>query len=349
MRGRTDIFICTWSVEQITANKADTGDENMTTTRQEAWGSFGQDAEGTTAKEVCENAGLTWKAQLEPLYDTRGKVLTQKHRGVFRDDTHDCLGVVGKSYHVKQHQDVAELAHELTKVTDLEWNKIGVVNNGAKFWVNLALPDEILINGNEPVQGFMTLTNAHDGSGAIRVIPNCIRMNCGNQMNMVLRDAKKTGNYFTIRHTSKMDEQIENMKEAMNMTNAMLDQWAEDALGMLEVEMDIGERVEFYLEHLPIQTNEDLISKENPHGLATRGQNILDRVIALEAEPQNQIGDMDGTLFQTVNVVTDFIDHAWVTTKDGRVNDRRAESAIMGTGQRIKGKAWADAVARTVA
>jgi phage/plasmid-like protein (TIGR03299 family) len=221
---------------------------------------------------------LNWSAVLEPLYDTRGTMLTQKHRGVFRDDTHDCLGVVGKSYHVKQHQEVAQLAHELTKVTDLEWNKIGVVNNGAKFWVNLALPDEILINGNEPVQGFMTLTNAHDGSGAIRVIPNCIRMNCGNQMNMVLREAKKTGNYFTIRHTSKMDEQIENMKEAMKMTNVM-----------------------------------------------------------------------DVTLFQTVNVVTDFIDHAWVTTKDGRVNDRRAESAIMGTGQRIKGKAWADAVARTVA
>ena len=90
------------------------------------------------------------------------------------------------------------------------------------------------------------------------------------------------------------------------------------------------------------------VDKRHPGPRVSR-QNILDRVIALEAEPQNQVGDMDGTLFQTVNVVTDYIDHAWVTTKNGQVNDRRAESAIMGTGQRIKGKAWADAVARTVA
>lgn len=317
--------------------------------RQEAWGSFGSEANGETAKEVCENAGLTWNANIEPLYDQRGQVLTARQRGVFRDDTHDCLGVVGKSYHVKQHQDVAELAHRLTQTGHLEWLKVGVVGNGAKAWFNLALPDEVVINGEEPIQGFMTLMNSHDGSSGIRVIPSTMRMACGNQLNMVMRDARAKNGIFTIRHTSNMDEAIEEMMKAINMTNTMLDGWAKDAQGMMEVEMDIGNRVEFYLEHLPIQQKEDLVSKENPFGLATRGKNILDQVMSLEEMPQNQVGDMDGTLWQAVNVVSDYIDHDWITTKNGKVNEKRAESAIVGTGQRIKTRAWSDAVARLVA
>jgi phage/plasmid-like protein (TIGR03299 family) len=327
----------------------------MTNIRQEAWGSFGTEAQGTTAKEVCENAGLSWDAVIEPLYDKRGEVLTARQRGVFRDDTNECLGVVGKSYHVKQHQDVAELAHRLTGVGELEWAKIGVVGNGEKAWFNLALPDEILINGNEPIQGYMTLMNSHDGSSGIRVIPNTIRMACGNQMNMVLRDAKSKNGIFTIRHTSKMDEMIDQMIEAINMTNVMLDEWAKDAQNMMEVEMDIGDRVQFYLDHLPIKQNEEMMKGgekydvSNPYGLATRGKNILDRVIALEGEAQNNVGDMNGTLWQTVNVVSDYIDHDWITTKNGQVNARRAESAMVGTGQRIKTKAWEAALARMVA
>jgi len=314
------------------------------TTRHEAWGSFGTEAQGTTAREVCENAGLMWDAQIEPLYDQRGTLLTHKQRGVFRNDTNECLGVVGKSYHVKQHHEVAELAHKLTGMGELEWAKVGVVNNGAKVWFNLAMPDELLINGNEPIQGYMTFMNSHDGSSGIRIIVGCIRMECGNQINLVMKNAKAQGNYFTIRHTKNMEEMIEQTLKAINVSNVMLEDWAKEAQGMMEVEMDMADRVQFYLDHLPIQQNEELISESNPHGLATRGQNMLTQALDLEKEPQNQIGDMDGTLWQATNVVTDFIDHQWITTKDGKVNEKRAESAMVGTGQRIKGKAWEAAV-----
>jgi len=325
------------------------------TIRQEAWGSFGSDAEGETAEEVCKNAGLDFTANLEPLYDKRGTMLTAKQRGVFRDDTNECLGVVGKNYHVKQHQDVADLAHRMTGTGLLEWNKVGVVGNGAKAWFNLALPDEVVINGNEPIQNYMTLMNSHDGSSGIRVIPQTLRMNCGNQYNMMLRDAKAKNGLFVVRHTSRMDEMIDQMIAAIGMTNVMMDNWALQAQDMMSVEMDIGDRVQFYLDHLPIQQQEDRLKggkkydPNNPHGLAKRGENILNSVLNLETAEQNQVGDMDGTLWQAVNVISDYIDHEWVTTKDGKVNERRAESAIVGTGQRIKGRAWSDAVARLVA
>ena len=312
--------------------------------RQEAWGSFGTDAIGETADEVCRNAGLDFTAELQPLFDMRGSQLTHKQRGVFRTDTHDCLGVVGKSYHVKQHLDVSQLAHRLTQTKLLNWGRVGSINNGAKAWFNLELPDEILINGNETIQTHLTLMNSHDGSSGIRVILGTYRVACGNQLNALVSEAKKAGTYWTIRHTSKMDEAIEKMIEIIGMTNALMDKWASKAQNMLSTEMEMADRIEFYLDHLPIQQNDELVSETNLYGLATRGQNILDRVLELETEPQNQIGDMNNTVWQALNTVTDYIDHDWVTSKNGILNKKRAESAIVGTGQRIKGKAWEAAV-----
>tara|TARA_R100000278_G_scaffold107110_1_gene83787 strand:- start:689 stop:1645 length:957 start_codon:yes stop_codon:yes gene_type:complete len=312
--------------------------------RQEMWGSYGTQAEGETAKEVCANAGVDWDAQIGRLFDSEGTMLTQKHRGVFRQDTGDCIGVVGKSYVVKQHHEVAELAHRLTETSHLNWNTVGVVGNGEKAWFNLELPDEVVINGNEPIQSHMTLMNSHDGSSGIRVVPGCIRQACGNQMNMILATARKVGNLFTVRHTKNMDEMIEQMISAIGMTNTLLDEWAESASEMMKVEMDTKDGIEFYLDVLPFDRNEDRITADNPHGLATRGNNILDSLLDLETQEQNQIGDMDGTLWQKVNVVTDYIDHDWITTQDGKANLKRAESAFIGTGQRHKRKAWATAL-----
>lgn len=314
--------------------------------RQEAWSAFGDDAVGDTAEEVCKNAGLTWNARIEPLFDQRGEKLTHKQRGVFRDDTNECLGIVGKSYHVAQPQRVAGLAHEMTGSGLLEWNKVSVTNNGANAMFNLALPDEVVINGNEPIQGYMTLMNSHDGSGAIKIIPETLRLNCGNQIAMMIASAKQKENgIFSIRHTSRMEDMIAQAIKAINMSNSMLLDWAENAEKMMTVEMDMGDRTEFYIQHLGLKRDDDLIDKvENPFGLATRGKNILKTLADLEGQEQNQIGDMNNTLWQALNVVTDFIDHEWVTTKDGKVNEKRVDSAIYGPGQRMKLKTYKSAL-----
>tara|TARA_R110001592_G_scaffold305334_2_gene577949 strand:+ start:1681 stop:2646 length:966 start_codon:yes stop_codon:yes gene_type:complete len=316
----------------------------MMNTRQEAWGSFGTDAIGETAEEVCKNGGLDFTAELQTLYDMRGTALTYKHKGVFRTDTQECLGVVGKTYNVAQHITVAQLAHRLTQTKLLNWGKVGSINNGAKAWFNLELPDEIVINGKETIQTHLTLMNSHDGSSGIRVILGTYRVECGNQLNALVSQAKKASTYWTIRHTSKMEEAIEQMIEIIGMTSSLMDSWAENAQNMIETKMELSDRIDFYLDHLPIQKNDELVSETNPHGLATRGNNILDRVLELETESQNQIGDMNNTVWQALNTVTDYIDHDWVTSKNGILNAKRAESAIVGTGQRIKGKAWEAAV-----
>ena len=114
---------------------------------------------------------------------------------------------------------------------------------------------------------------------------------------------------------------------------------------MMTVEMDMGDRTEFYIQHLGLKRDDDLIDKvENPFGLATRGKNILKTLADLEGQEQNQIGDMNNTLWQALNVVTDFIDHEWVTTKDGKVNEKRVDSAIYGPGQRMKLKTYKSAL-----
>ena len=49
---------------------------------------------------------------------------------------------------------------------------------------------------------------------------------------------------------------------------------------------------------------------------------------------------MNGTAWGAFITVTEYLDHEWCYNKDGTVNDKRVESAILGPAARMKNKAW---------
>ena len=114
--------------------------------------------------------------------------------------------------------------------------------------------------------------------------------------------------------------------------------------------MDIGQRTEFYIDAMGLKTDEKLVDKaNNPTGLTTRGNNTLDRLFELEEADTNTANGMAGSAWASFNVVTEYLDHAWVYDRKGeKVNEKRVESALLGTGMRTKDRAWR-AAARLVA
>ena len=58
---------------------------------------------------------------------------------------------------------------------------------------------------------------------------------------------------------------------------------------------------------------------------------------------------MAGSAWAYFNLVTEYLDHAWVYDRKGeKVNEKRVESSLLGTGMRTKDRAWR-AAARLVA
>ena len=312
-------------------------------TRTPAYLTIGNDAQGATATEVLRNAGLDFEVAMEPLYTSGGKEVRSKFRRTFRNDTDMTLGVVGSRYHVLQNQELLEVPEMLTGTGEIEWDRIGMVDHGSKLWASFRLPDQVTIGDNDVLDQFVYLFNSHDGSGGVRILPVNFRLQCTNQFSAAMRGLRQAGinpSALTIRHSSKMHDRIAEWRRILNIVNHFNQHFVEQAQQLIKVEVSEADRIGYYIDTIGLKQNLDLVGENNTYGLSTRGQNTLDTLLKLEQAEQNTTGGMAGTAWGMFNVVTDYIDHDWIHNAGGEVNHRRAESAIIGPGSRMKSKAW---------
>jgi phage/plasmid-like protein (TIGR03299 family) len=316
-----------------------------------AYALVGQEAEGTTAKEVLANAGLDFEVKMAPSGYLNDKENFVSHKGnsvTYRDDSGQALGNVGSTYRVFQNSETLAIADSLVKDGLIEWDRIGSIDNGRKMFASFRMPEGFSIAGWDDIDQYVYLINSHDGSSGIRIIPSNVRLSCTNQfayLDSLMKSAGVSTNLLSIRHSSKMHERVGQLKEALGVVDHLNEVFANTAADLMEVELDIGTRTEYYIQALGLKTDEEILNKAtNPFGLTTRGQNTLDRLVELEAAPTNTGNGMEGTAWGAFNVVTEYLDHAWVYDRKGeKVNQKRVESALLGTGMRAKDRAWKNA------
>jgi len=315
-----------------------------------AFDAFGKSADGETGIEVLKNAGMDFRVELEPIYRSNNGGAVKdgsRFRRVSRTDTHATLGVVSTGFVPFQPREMAEIGEKIAKGRDVLWDRVGMTHGGARMMMSFQLPEEFSFgNGNdeESIQTFFYLMNAHDGSSGMKIVPSPVRLACSNQFPMLDGFLRKMGvnpKDLSIRHSSLMHGKMEKVLEALNIVDNLSEQFAQANAELLEVEMDIGARTEYYIEVLGLKTDPELIDLvENPFGLATRGKNTLNDLIEIEALERNNVGEMNNSAFQAFTTITDFLDHRNVHNKDGSINEQRVESAIMGPSARLKNKAW---------
>jgi len=305
---------------------------------------FGNEAQGTTAEEVLANAGLNFDVAIEPLYTSKGKPIRSKFNRVFRQDNDMTLGVVGKTYVPMQNERLLGIATDLVKNGDIDWDRIGMVGEGEKLFASFKLREGFTIQGWDDLNQYIYLTNTHDGSGGIRVIPSNVIIGCSNQFSHLMAGIKRLGidpKKLTIRHSSKQEDRVAELVEALKVVDMLNEQFVLDAQELVNIEMTQDDRVSFYLDTFGIKQNEELIDGGNPLGLTTRGNNTLEKLLEVEAHPTNNHNGNGNSAFAAFNTATYYLDHHWTFDRAGeKSNDKRVESAIMGTGARMKSKAW---------
>ena len=313
---------------------------------------MGQEARGANTDEVLKNAGLDFGVGREPLYTSKGREIRSKFQRIFRQDNDVTLGVVGRTYQPLQNRDLLGIADRLVQNDDIAWDRIGMVGMGEKLYASFTLPDSYRIDGWDDLDQYIYLTNTHDGSGGIKCIPANIRFGCTNQFAFHMSQLKQAGinpRDLTIRHSSKMSERIGQFEKAIGLVDTLNQNFANQAAELLTVEMSEADKATFYIYVLGLTTDEKLVDADNEWGLKTRGLNTFNHLKELEKSSTNNTSAMRDTAWQSFNVVTEYIDHAWVHNSNGTVNAKRAESSILGTGARLKAKAWDTIAARIVA
>ena len=313
---------------------------------------MGQQAQGANTDEVLKNAGLDFEVGREPLYTAAGREVRSKFQRIKRMDNDVTLGVVGRTYRPMQNRDLLGIADRLVNSQDIAWDRIGMVGQGEKLYASFKLPDTYHIDGWDDLDQYIYLTNTHDGSGGVKCIPANIRFGCTNQFAFHQSQLKKAGinpRDLTIRHSSKMDERISQFENAIRLVDTLNNNFAHEAAELMTVEMTEADKATFYIDALGLTTDEKLVNEDNEWGLKTRGLNTFNHLKELEKSATNNTSAMRDTAWQSWNVVTEYLDHAWVHNSNGTVNAKRAESSLIGTGARLKARAWDTITARIVA
>ena len=333
--------------------------------RPAAMGVFGIDVEvGSTSEEVIESLGLNeWEALKTAQYiEVPGetwtladgtlvpalKRLDSRWNTTVHSQTLQPFGNVGKDYQILPHPDAIRTLHEVADTLNLEYEYAHVSDGGATLTAALIVPDEVIEfnNGEERLQQYLAVRNTHDGKGAFTVSQFVMRLSCWNQfvatVNAASQGNERSNVDYTmrasIRHSAKMQEAISEFTGIMANQAQHNRKYALVAEEMLRCFISDDQMRDYWVSALGLENDPRRVTEDgtNPWGLSTKGLNILETLENLRIQDQNQIGDMDGTAWQAVQVALDYYDHEKNWDVKGNIKETSVLNCLHGTGVQAK-------------
>ena len=192
--------------------------ETMFYVRETPWHGLGTRVmEAPSSKEALGLAGLDWKVVQEPVY-TQAEELIEGYKANVRDSDRKVLGVVTNRYRIIQNEEAFGFTDALLG-KGVRYETAGSLQGGRKVWLLARLPHEYIISG-ERISPYLVFSNAHDGSGAVRVALTPIRVVCNNTLNLALSTAKRS---WSMMHTGNVQEKLEEAKDTLFRAETYMD------------------------------------------------------------------------------------------------------------------------------
>jgi phage/plasmid-like protein (TIGR03299 family) len=301
-----------------------------TSARGVPWHGLGTPVDGLmTATEAIDKAGLGWTVECEPIQTAAGEPIDFK-RAVIRQSDRAILGVVGMGYQPVQNDAAFDFADAIVADTGSHYETAGSLDGGRTVFLSMELSgvDPITVAGDSDVNTFLLLSNAHDGSKALRVTVTPVRVVCQNTLNFAFAGSK---GIFNIRHTGKVDSKLEA---------------ARDALGIAVDYMRRFEKVASALQELKVTDTRAVAVMRDVFGMSEDVEDSTDSVrftghhatVAFEAYKSTpDLTDWLGTGWGVVNAVAQYVDHDRTYGKgtDRQALDVKATQVLWGGGAGI--------------
>jgi len=277
-----------------------------------------------TSIDALEKAELSWQVLQEPIYDGDMKMIPT-HVLNRREDTREVLGVVGKDFRPVQNAVLLEIAEALVQ-TNLDYVPVietaGSLRNGRIVWALVRTGERTF--ADSPHRSYLLLSNAHDGTRALRGTLTDVRVVCNNTLTW----AETSKAQLMVRHSKNVEVRI---KEAIELLG-----WANEATDSTFklYETLASARIQ---EEAAIKTFEALI--EEDLGYSPDGGTYVKVKDDLVDLFRNGAGNSGETAFDGLNAVTDWVDHQRNFREGADIDDRRFTYSLMGPGAIIKRKA----------
>lgn len=148
------------------------------------------------------------------------------HKAMVRDDTHRCLGIVGRNYTPVQQSALITLFDYLRE--DAQIDNIVTLRHGAKTVVTASLSIEGEVKDGDTIRRYLHAFNSFDGSTSLGVFFSDMRMVCSNQIAYITgrgaRKAADAGTGLLMRHTSGVQKFAERLPQLIDLQNRRFEQ-----------------------------------------------------------------------------------------------------------------------------
>ena len=296
---------------------------------QAPWHNLGREVTGNlSVNEAINAAGLNWSVALKDLQTVAGEAVT--HKASYRTDTGAILGVVGPQYTLLQNQDAFNWFSPFVTSGEAAFETAGSLRDGRRVWALAKINrDPMKIVGDDVVEKYILLSNSHDGSMAVRVGFTPIRVVCENTLTMSINNSKSS--LIRLSHTKNVVDNLEEIREVMNVANASFESTAEQYRGLAQKNINSSD-LEKYVRIV--------FGCEDTTG--ERKSRVLEPITNLfENGRGNNLAGVRGTYWAAYNAITEYVQYDRGT---GAIEDKRLNETWFGSGMVLNKKALSTAL-----
>ena len=317
-----------------------TGQAAVFTAGDPPWHGLGVNITDTqTSAQAITLAHLAWGVELWPVWarDPAAGADTGclAYRATVRSDTRAVLGVVGDGYAPFQNQQAFDFMDTLVGQKLAMFESAGALRDGRVVWMLARIPKTLWVTGEDEIRPYLLLTNSHDGSMAVRMLPTSVRVVCMNTLNLALRQGQGTG--WAIRHCASLSQRVAEAQHALGLVTQRLDRFQVEVKLLAERHLT-GRQLRNYFDMLLPAAQTD---RQREHR-----EQVLQQFQANFANPTNTLPGVRGSAWAAYNAVSEWADHQ----RNVRGSDpllrrqRRLDSIWFGSANLLKQEAWAGAL-----
>ena len=319
-----------------------TGQPAVFTVGEPPWHGLGVNIqEAQTSQQAITLAHLDWDVKLWPVQAmdpdrVLPEIACKQHRATVRTDTRAVLGVVGDGYTPFQNHEAFDFMDAIVSENLAMFESAGALRGGRVIWMLARIPRQLWVTPDDEIRPYVLLTNSHDGSMSVRMLPTCIRVVCMNTLNLALRRGQGSG--WSIRHCANLHERVEEARRALGLVTQRLERFSVETKLLADQHVTSAQLANYFDMLLP------------PAGDSDRAQAHREGVIKqfygnFEAD-SNTLPGMRSSVWAAYNAVSQWADHQRVFRGASPLQrqQRRLDSIWFGASNQLKQDAWAGAM-----
>lgn len=274
--------------------------DQMFSVGKKPWHGLGKVLENAPSiEEGIKLAGLDWNVSLRPaITNDDDSINLDTHKIVVRDDIKQPLGIVGNNYQVLQNKDAFSFFEPFVENEMASLETAGSLFNGKKVFILAKInSDNMVVDKNDEIEKYILLSNAHDGSQALRIGFTPIRVVCNNTLTAA--HSSNASQLIRLNHKGNIVQTLSELRETMDLINQQFLATEEQYRYLATKEINIEDLRNYVKQVFSVKKLENIIDEhEESEKIEAERKRLIARVEEIfELEPVKNAW----TMYNSVN------------------------------------------------